>query len=104
MTSNIPDTTNRPKSALAKEVPNEEFKNDSFFNRKENVPIERMWIFEKYMDENTQMIFLEAAEELRHVNVSVQQDIEDNIITEGLNISKEALEHRDKFKGFTFLK
>lgn len=103
ITSNIPNLSNRPRSALAKDIPIEKFeegKNQiSIKETTENVESKRMWIWERYVDENTKPIFLDAVEELRHINLSVQQDIEDNIITEGLNVGKEALEHRDKFKG-----
>lgn len=39
------------------------------------------------------------AEDLRHINLSVQQDIQDLLITEGLNLSRQILEHRDQYKG-----
>ena len=100
VTSNMINTALRPRSALAKDFQFEESKEAPKFNDVNiNKPLDRMWIFEKYVDENIKMLFFEAAEELRHINFSVQQDIEDNIITEGMNISREALEHRDKFRG-----
>lgn len=44
-------------------------------------------------------LLLTAAEQLRHVNQAVQQDIQDLIITEGLNIPTAYLEHRELYKG-----
>lgn len=56
-------------------------------------------IFEDYMDEFNKEILLDAVEELRHINTAVQQDIQDQIITEGLNIPTSFLEHRELYKG-----
>jgi len=100
ITSNFVSSGLRPKSALAKDPPMEESKDlGKSFEKTAEMKIGRMWILENYVHEQTKSLFMQAAEELRHINVSVQQDIEDNIITEGLNISKDILEHRDKYRG-----
>ena len=109
--TNQMSTTIRPKSALAKDPPQEPFEETKLplkdklavnqdYKSQKLTQYDRIWVFERYVDEETQPIFYEAAEELRHINLSVQQDIEDSIITEGMNISRDALEHREKYKGF----
>lgn len=104
ITSNFVNSGMRPRSALAKDFPLEESKEkmtkglETIFEAEAG----RMWLLENYVDENTKDLFLCAAEELRHINLSVQQDIEDIIITEGLNISREILEHRNKYRGIFF--
>lgn len=100
ITSNLIGSGLRPKSALAKENPPEESKQRAEeFRRAAEEKHGRIWVLEKYVHEKVRDLFMEASEDLRHINPSVQQDIEDNIITEGLNISKEVLEHREKFRG-----
>lgn len=51
------------------------------------------------MDEFNKEMLSDAVEELRHINTAVQQDIQDQIITEGLNIPTSYLEHRELYKG-----
>ena len=100
VTSNFNGSGMRPKSALAKDVPMEESKElAKTFEKSAEAKVGRMWVFENYVHEKTKSFFMDAAEELRHVNPSVQQDLEDTIITEGLNPSKDILEHREKYRG-----
>ena len=101
VTSNMTGTGMRPKSALAKDFPMEESKElAKNFEKSAESKVGRMWVLENYVHEKTRSFFMEAAEDLRHINPTVQQDIEDTIITEGLNTSKDILEHREKYRGF----
>lgn len=55
-----------------------------------------MW--DNYLEESSKALMIEAVDSLRHVNIAVQQDIQDVLITEGLNIPASLLEHREKFR------
>ena len=58
-----------------------------------------MW--EDYIDPQHKNLLLEGAEELRHINAAVQQDIQDKIITEGLINPPE--HNRGHNKGFRII-
>lgn len=58
----------------------------------------RFWIWEGYIDENLKAKLLDGAEMLNNINMAVQQDIEDYLITEGMTPLIENLDSRNEQK------
>ena len=55
----------------------------------------RMWMWEGYFNEKNKGVWLETAEQLKHINQHVLQDIEDSILLEGFKKQKRPSDIRD---------
>lgn len=56
--------------------------------KKEREIYGRYWIWEEYFSEKNEQKWLDTAEELKHVNPQVIQDIEDFLLLKGFKESK----------------
>lgn len=56
----------------------------------------RYWLWGEFIDDNMCTKLEQAVEEIRHINIAVQQDIEDNYITEGLVPQFDSLKDRNE--------